>query len=540
MTYIKQTWTDGAPGGTPLSAARLNHMEDGVAAAQVAADLDADAALLVANTGTATGAALSTTFVSVVTPEAYGAEGDGTTDDLAAFTAAIATMAPGDTLRLTKGKTYLLSDGLAFSDAANPIPGATLDGGGATLQLSAGAAAGTIMLLCGSTGDRVTIRDCVFDLSAASGATGIRLKGGHQSVRGNTFLTPGAGGVYFETCSDAKVIGNHFEGAGYGVCALSTAIVTRPVIAHNTFEGGATGDAIELNTPSGLSSGFSITGNVISGYTNTAGQGIGIGVANGAAGAITGNTITGCGLDGIHIESGSTKIAVTGNVITDCQRSGVSVQPGPGAAPDHVSIVGNVIEGCGTGDGSGGIAIEGATSGVGHVITSNVVRSCGHAAAAAFYGIDLGVGASEATVTANAVSNTNGVTSAGIRFKGLSKSIVSGNICWDDQGTKTQGYGVRAQGVLTEVMVIGNNLNGNMTGPFDEGGLLGSSANYQKQLNRPTSANNAPQMYTKAGAISDADFAPYVPADGSFGFDTTNLKLMVRSGGSWVSTAALT
>jgi len=32
MTYSKQTWADGPSGGTPLSAARLNHIEDGIAA----------------------------------------------------------------------------------------------------------------------------------------------------------------------------------------------------------------------------------------------------------------------------------------------------------------------------------------------------------------------------------------------------------------------------------------------------------------------------------------------------------------------------
>lgn len=30
MSYIKQTWSDGEAGGTPLTAARLNHMEDGI------------------------------------------------------------------------------------------------------------------------------------------------------------------------------------------------------------------------------------------------------------------------------------------------------------------------------------------------------------------------------------------------------------------------------------------------------------------------------------------------------------------------------
>ena len=30
MSYTKQTWVDGSAGGTPISAERLNHIEDGV------------------------------------------------------------------------------------------------------------------------------------------------------------------------------------------------------------------------------------------------------------------------------------------------------------------------------------------------------------------------------------------------------------------------------------------------------------------------------------------------------------------------------
>lgn len=45
MAYTKQTWTDGSTGGTPLSAARLNHVEDGVEAAAAAADAEATRAL---------------------------------------------------------------------------------------------------------------------------------------------------------------------------------------------------------------------------------------------------------------------------------------------------------------------------------------------------------------------------------------------------------------------------------------------------------------------------------------------------------------
>ena len=34
MAYTKQKWVDGADGGTPLSAERLNHMETGIADGQ--------------------------------------------------------------------------------------------------------------------------------------------------------------------------------------------------------------------------------------------------------------------------------------------------------------------------------------------------------------------------------------------------------------------------------------------------------------------------------------------------------------------------
>lgn len=55
MSYTKQSWADGPAGGTPISAARLNHMEDGIASASSSAAADAaqataNAALSKANT----------------------------------------------------------------------------------------------------------------------------------------------------------------------------------------------------------------------------------------------------------------------------------------------------------------------------------------------------------------------------------------------------------------------------------------------------------------------------------------------------------
>lgn len=38
MSYTKQTWSDTASSGTPITAARMNHMEDGIKAANDAWD----------------------------------------------------------------------------------------------------------------------------------------------------------------------------------------------------------------------------------------------------------------------------------------------------------------------------------------------------------------------------------------------------------------------------------------------------------------------------------------------------------------------
>ena len=43
MAYTKQTWADGAAGETPITAARLNHIETGLESAASAADAVPDA-----------------------------------------------------------------------------------------------------------------------------------------------------------------------------------------------------------------------------------------------------------------------------------------------------------------------------------------------------------------------------------------------------------------------------------------------------------------------------------------------------------------
>lgn len=108
MSYAKQTWHDGPSGGTPIDAAALQHIEDGIKALEDSLPLSFPAALL---------------------PEFFGATGDGVADDTTPLTAWAA--AGGGKLALSPGKVYLTTATLTVPD------GSQLDGHGATLKAAA-------------------------------------------------------------------------------------------------------------------------------------------------------------------------------------------------------------------------------------------------------------------------------------------------------------------------------------------------------------------------------------------------------------------
>jgi hypothetical protein len=45
-------------------------------------------------------------------------------------------------------------------------------------------------------------------------------------------------------------------------------------------------------------------------------------------------------------------------------------------------------------------------------------------------------------------------------------------------------------------------------------------------------------LFTKAGAVTDEDFEE-TPPNGTLAYDSTNNKLMIRDGGAWLASAAL-
>ena len=85
-----------------------------------------------------------------VLPEDYGAVGDGTTNDSVALQAAVAT---GKTVKLVKGKTYLIRRPLSLQE------GQVFDGNGATIKRDVQTATTTITTVTGDVTDTITVDD---------------------------------------------------------------------------------------------------------------------------------------------------------------------------------------------------------------------------------------------------------------------------------------------------------------------------------------------------------------------------------------------
>lgn len=464
-------------------------------------------------------------------PRDYSVTFDGVTDDTSAWNTFLAARSVGEVIVCPPGLTSRVTANIS---ASSSITGLVMFGWGSTLKLDSGAASGTTALTWGP--NRGSVVGLTVDCQAATNSIGIRpgSASARQKIENCHLLNAGAAGVYtFGSNSDLGIANNTFSGGGYGVLFDPASTATRTRIIGNDFTGGSVGDAIEVNTPSGGASDITIVGNSISGYSNTSGSGIGIGIAKVVGATVANNDITTCGLDGIHIEDASSAISVTGNRVTACSRAGISAQIGAGStAPSGLTILGNTVTGCCSSAGTGAIALEGATPVNYSNVSNNIVRGNGRAGVVA-YGIDLGVGGTGNNCIGNQVSNTVGTSSAGIRWNGATDYIVAFNKVWDDQATKTQEYGLRAYGTNSQVLVIGNHLSGNKTGPIDETSITAGSTGYLKRYNRPTGVDNAELLPVFSGAISDASFGTVIPNNGAVAIDQTNGRMYFKYNNAW-------
>jgi hypothetical protein len=277
-----------------------------------------------------------------------------------------------------------------------------------------------------SVNDFVTI-DLGFDVSLATFEPG-------SGVPGN-----GYSALTINKCNNWKVQNCAFTGIQAHVYALGVDEVTTAFIENNYFD---------MPAPS-----------------SSPNQGINLSIS---AGVVTNVTIRNNILIGTGIYSDGTKILIDGNNVSGWA-FGSGITCGPGSGDSNYTITNNICTG-----GIGEDVNNTYPSGIECWIPNSVIigNQCNTNSG---NGIQLG---STGTVCADNIcynnGQTNGSNGAGIVIEstsGLSQSnaIVTGNICFDNQGSPTQIYGiveVLVGGSLAENIISGNNAFGNVTANY--------------------------------------------------------------------------
>ncbi len=309
-------------------------------------------------------AATSSLTASVRDP-AYGARGDGVTDDTAAIQAAVDAVAgTGGTLTVPEG-TYRV----------NAVTSIQI-GGAMTLQFSAGAvlqaipnSAGTYSVITvqgasgvnilggtlqgdygnpvthtGTTGEwgmglsisgssqvavvGVTVQDCWGDgfylENGSSGITVCSVQAAHNRRNGMSIVSADTVVVRDSLFTGS---GGTLPGDGIDIEPNPTETVNQVTITGCTLSGNA-GDGIADGVPVAYTGAASITavtisGNAISGNGTSTPGSSGIDVSNVSGHLVTGNTITGNTGDGILLEQYATGTTVTGNTVTGNTGNGI-------------------------------------------------------------------------------------------------------------------------------------------------------------------------------------------------------------------------
>lgn len=459
--------------------------------------------------------------------KAFGAVGDGSTDDSSAINNAITTAnaAGGGVVYFPPG-TYVVASRVILKS------GASLLGSGRSSTTIKGNTGVTSAVLYGSTTNAYSnafIRDLTINGNASafsSDIQGISIDSGSRvritSVRiTNTYQI----GIYETNCTDMSVDNSFFDNVGITSSTSGNVIdmvnATRGKVAFNNIRdwgNNAIGRGIYIyNSPQteiiantisnpgntnhshmisldGSSDRCIIANNMLdnSAYTGTSRVAMGISVFNSNDALVSSNRILqptqdNGSLEPIQIDGTSARATVTGN---HCER----------------------------GDDNG-ITLWGAGE---HVATGNYVMYCAH------HGIS--VNGNNCTVSGNTVKNSgqhpiiSNPSGIGV-LTGITGTVVVGNRCYDDQGTQTQQYGVLETGTANSNTILGNDLTGNLLGPISYVG-----ANTIVGANQGFTPRKGEVEVHDIGTASFADsFVPVTPVNGTLQFRSDAGFLAIRT-----------
>lgn len=339
----------------------------------------------------------------------YGAVRDGVTNDRTAIQAAItAASAAGGGIVYFPAGTYLVSSRIELKDAV------CLVGAGRDVTTIKGASGVSAAIITGLSADTVTdVMLADFSINGNSAA----LSGEVDGIQ----ITSGS----FITCQNLRIFDVRAD--GISLDATPDASVLDCVI-ENTGNGGT-----NLHGVHGSNGSHRL---LVRGCTISDNEGMGIRVGAQGTGStdatIIGNRISksNAGLECIGVTADSIRARVIGNTCLNGGDNGISM-----SAADSV-VSGNTVLGCNL----HGIQVNGARVSV----TGNISKNN---------------------------NQTGAATRAGIHINSVNYVTITGNTCYDDQGTPTQDFGVKLNGVETGSVIVGNQLAGNKTAAIS--GLVG-------------------------------------------------------------------
>lgn len=363
---------------------------------------------------------------------AYGAVGDGTTDDATALQATIdaAVAASGGTIFFPQG-TYLIGTPLTITGATPQVYLVGAGFNGASQLKPTNSFSATTALL--DIGDDVT-------LCERWGVSGLSFTG-----RSPDSTLHSVACIRTRKVAQFRISNCYFGSADYGLNLTNNStvgVISDCIVGSNLNLAG-----IRLDIVGSLR----VVGNhILEGRTGGGGKGID---ANRAQ-----------------------LVAIVGNLINDWESWGVDISA-YGSAAEPCTVVGNDIW-----DTGGGV--QHAESG-GGVISSNTLRL-------AKSGNGINITGNDVVISGNAINWTtgNGIRLAGVRCqivanlirnptgKGVdmpdaTECLVEGNKIYDDQGTPTMTYGIEERLTADKNIVRGNYISGATTRSI---GLIGADS----------------------------------------------------------------
>lgn len=402
--------------------------------------------------------------VPVVFPEWFGAAGDDSNDDTAALQLAISSLTSGGVVFLQE-KTY------QYSTLAVAVEGVAIVGASrlATLKQKASLPAGTHGIVVTSV-DNFMARSITLDGNGANQTEALRqlrLLYGDDHVISDVRITNALGwGLDIQQCDNTRVLNSGFDNCEHGMVSTGSVpnYTTNLKVSGCQFDGNITRGVLTDSTKNAVFVNCSATGNIADDgfaakantrwvrYTNCVSESNGRDGFDCSGGSSTAEDITyvNCSAND-NTEVGFNPSAdVSRCQIIGCYAEGNAY--GVATTTDAADI--NVIGGVFRSNTTRGIQIYDT---IRFVLLGNV---CSENTLEGIYVTGSGGNNSRfGRISSNTCVNNGG---DGIGLKG-DTLVVTDNVCYDDQGPKTQPYGINVY-TTGDTVLENNYCVGNLTG----------------------------------------------------------------------------